>query len=428
MIKEQPIKYVLRCRQCGTELADDGLVLFHKGCDPPGLLQTVYTSAWPGQGDDGMGIFQYHEWLPIRRTLPGSSAPVTYRSRGLAEQLRLENLFIAFSGYWPERGALMRTCTFKELEAYAVCARLPERFEDVLVIASAGNTARAFIHVCSTHHIRALIVVPEWSIPMLWRETEHNDCVRIIAVGGNSDYADAVLLADSICRMDGFVAEGGARNVARRDGLGTTVLSCAEEAGCIPDEYFQAVGSGTGAIAAWEASERLSLNKVWPGGPMRLHVAQNLPLAPIYESWTSHSSRIVSMNSLPGCSSEEMYAGVLYNRRPPYGVAGGLYDALLATNGHAYGIANEEAGAASKLFEEAEGIDIDPAAAVAVAGLVKCVARKTVEKDAYIMLNITGGGFKRLRRDVELQTTMPIAVVDRSDFKSVRDHLICKRS
>jgi len=54
----------------------------------------------------------------------------------------------------------------------------------------------------------------------------------------------------SICR-------GGARNIARRDGMGTTVLSAADCIGRIPDVYFQAVGSGTGAIAAHEANERL---------------------------------------------------------------------------------------------------------------------------------------------------------------------------
>jgi cysteate synthase len=35
--------------------------------------------------------------------LKGSSAPVTYKSEGLAEKLGLTNLWITFSGYWPEK-------------------------------------------------------------------------------------------------------------------------------------------------------------------------------------------------------------------------------------------------------------------------------------------------------------------------------------
>jgi cysteate synthase len=419
MTNKQPSSYFLRCCQCGKKMADDGLILFHEGCDPPGLLQTIYTAERPGSGEESMGIFQYRDWLPARRILRGSSATVSYRSLRLAKHLNLENLFIAFSGYWPERGALMRTCTFKELEAYAVCARLPDNFSGLLVVASAGNTARAFVHVCSQHNIPALIVVPERAIPMLWQAGKHNDCVRVIVLAGNSDYADAISLAENICSMDGFVSEGGARNVARRDGLGTALLSCAAEAGRIPDEYFQAVGSGTGAIAAWEASTRLSLNNVWPGGPTKLHVAQNLPFTPIYESWLQHSRRLVSINAPSHGSADKPYASVLSNRKPPYGIAGGLYDALIATNGHVYGITNAEAISAARLFEEAEGIDIDPAAAVAVACLIKCAANGTVQRNAYIMLNITGGGFQRLRQDTVVQTTKPITVIERSDYQTV---------
>lgn len=419
MKKTQVHRYSLRCSQCHTDIVDDGLLLFHEGCKARGLLRTIYTTPRTGTGDKSMGIFQYRDWLPVRRMLHGSSATVTYRSHKLAEHLRLKNLFIAFSGYWPERGALMRTCTFKELEAYAVCARLPDDFSDVLVVASAGNTARAFIHVCSEQNIRALIIVPEQAIPMLWQEKNQNNCVRVIALGGNSDYSDAILLAEKICRINGFVAEGGASNVARRDGLGTAVLSCAAEAKRIPDEYFQAVGSGTGAIAAWEASIRLSNHKVWPGGPMRLHIAQNIPFTPISDSWARHSRELISYDKTPLYSSEKPCASVLSNRKPPYGIAGGIYDALVATNGRAYGITNKETIAASQIFESLEGIDIDPAAAVAVACLMKCATKKVVKNDAYIMLNVSGGGYKGLQRDVSLQKPTAVTFINQYNNSAI---------
>ena len=57
----------------------------------------------------------------------------------------------------------------------------------------------------------------------------------------------------TVAGWDGFIAEGGAKNVARRDGMGTTVLSAVTTIGEIPDAYFQAVGSGTGAIAIFLA-------------------------------------------------------------------------------------------------------------------------------------------------------------------------------
>ena len=62
----------------------------------------------------------------------------------------MDNLYITFSGYWPIIGARMQTCSFKETEAFSVCARLPKKGDKrVLVVQSAGNTARAFAQVCS---------------------------------------------------------------------------------------------------------------------------------------------------------------------------------------------------------------------------------------------------------------------------------------
>ena len=56
--------------------------------------------------------------------------------------------------------------------------------------------------------------------------------------------------------------------------------------GRIPEHYFQAVGSGTGGISAWEASLRLKEDGRFGSNCSRLHLAQNLPNAPIYYAWT----------------------------------------------------------------------------------------------------------------------------------------------
>jgi cysteate synthase len=60
-----------------------------------------------------------------------------------------------------------------------------------------------------------------------------------------NDYTDAINLAGRIAKLPGMVPEGGARNVARRDGMGTMMLDAAVTIGKMPDHYFQAVGSGT---------------------------------------------------------------------------------------------------------------------------------------------------------------------------------------
>lgn len=412
-------KYFLKCPFCGRRFTDDGLLLSVCDGHPPALLKTVYAKNILEPGLDLLGLFKFSDWMPVRRMLRGSSAPVTYRSDGLAESLGLRNLFITFSGYWPARGALFSTCTFKELEAYAVCARLPQNFQGVLVVASAGNTARAFARVCSDNGIRLLLVVPSESVSMLWHTGDISDCVKIVAAG-NSDYTDAITLADLICQHAGFVPEGGAKNVARRDGLGTTVLSAVTAIGSIPDEYFQAVGSGTGAIAAWEENERLINSAVFGNKRMRLNVSQNFPFVPICESWDRRSRELIYAPIDTQSDLEKVYTRVLANRQPPYGIIGGLYDALVSSTGTAHRITNEEARAAASLFLATEGIDIDPAAAVAVASLVRCTREGAVRKEALIMLNVTGGGMDRLRQERKIGFLKANAVVARSEFNRDR--------
>jgi len=50
-----------------------------------------------------------------------------------------------------------------------------------------------------------------------------------------------------------------------------------------------------------------------------------------------------------------------------------------------------------ELFDETEGIDLVPAAGVAVAALRKAVENGHVDKSDTILLNITGGGENRNR-------------------------------
>ena len=98
---------------------------------------------------------------------------------------------------------------------------------------------------------------------------------------------------------------------------------------------------------------------------------------------------------------------------PPFAVPGGVKDALEATNGEVYGITDQEASEAKRLFEKSEEIDILNAAAVAVAALEKAVRAGTVAPDDIILLNITGGGVSRLKEDFTLHTLQPDITVSR---------------
>lgn len=397
-----PTDYTLRCVATDEEFKDEGWLLDCPTCAKSSLIRTQYTKTQLHIYNE-QGLYKYRDWLPMRRQLHCHASHATYKSEGLAKALGLQNLYITFSGYLPERGATMMTCSFKECEAYAVCARTDSNENRVLVVASAGNTARAFAKVCSENNIKLLLVVPEDNLDALWFSTPLNECVKLITCANGADYYDAIALSEMVLSSPMFYAEGGAKNVARRDGMGTTLLSAVAEIGRIPDYYFQAVGSGTGAIAAWESNLRLIEDGRFGTHLMRLIVSQNAPFLPIYNAWRAGSRELLPYDAdTARHDASQIKAKVLSNRQPPYSIAGGLYDALRATNGDVMQVLNEEADKAALLFIETEGADINPAAAVAVASLIKRVEANHIEPEATIMLNITGGGELRYKGENEI--------------------------
>ncbi|MBE6230743.1 MAG: cysteate synthase [Bacteroidales bacterium] len=409
----KPTKYTLKCCSTGHLFEDAGWSLADPECNCPSLVRAEYAQKKFNPRKDLDGFYRYADWLPVRRTLEKSCAPVTYRSEALASHLGLENLYITFSGYWPEKGARMETASFKETEAYSVCARLPEDNRKIMVVASAGNTARAFAKVCSDNNIPVLISIPADNIDALWFTKPLNDCVKIIASPAGSDYFDAIALSDKVCTCDKFMAEGGAKNVARRDGMGTTLLSAVEVIGKIPDAYFQAIGSGTGTIAVWENNLRLIEDGRFGSHKMRLYPSQNDPFTIMYDSWKLRSRTLVPMTADEArAASAEIDAKVLSNRKPPYSLAGGLFDAMEDASGEIFKVSNDQLHHWKQKFLELEGIDIHNAAAVAVASLESAVKEGKVQKDEIIMLNITGGGEERAKTENEVIYAKPMLVLD----------------
>lgn len=377
----------------GHRFEDRGWTLSDPESSTPSLIRAVYADRMFRPREDLDGIYRYAGWMPVRRVLKHSCAPVTYKSKGLASFLGLENLYITFSGWNPRIGAKMRTGSFKETEAYSVLARMDEKEKRILVVQSAGNTARAFAQVCSDNRIPVVICVPHDNLHDLWFRKPLRRCVKLVAVPHGCDYYDAIALGEKIASDEGFLLEGGAKNVARRDGMGTTLLSCVEKMGRIPDAYFQAVGSGTGAIAAWENACRLEEDGRFGKNGMRVYVAQNVPFTLMYDAWKAGSRELPAITPEDGRSRSEMIlATVLSNRKPPYSLSGGLYDVLKASGGDFFKATNNDIIYWMLQFRNREGYDLLPASCVAVAALAQAVRDGVVRKDEYIMLNCTGGG------------------------------------
>jgi len=414
-------KYVLRCVQGGETVPEQYTTTCPNG--HASLLRAEYAKKQLTVRNLP-GIFRFSDWLPIHGSLPADAGPVTFRSEALSRELGLPNLFIGFNGYWPERGGTILTCSFKELEALPTVVRMQEQRPATLVIASAGNTGRAFLQVSALTGIPVVVVVPETAVPRLWTTAPVNNAV-VIAVKG--DYTDAIRFSRGICTLPQFLEEGGAKNVARRDGMGTVMLDAAVTLGRIPDYYFQAIGSGTGGIAAYEAALRLIGDGRFGTRLPQLHLSQSMPFVPMVTAWNERRRHLVPEIDMPDAQASiaKVYSDVLTNREPPYAIAGGVFDTLTATAGHMYAVSNDEARAAGKLFMDLEGIDLDPAAAVCTASLIRAGENGQIDKEKSVLLNITGGGYRRVREDHTLIPVQPsFTVLAGATVEMIRKELL----
>lgn len=410
--------YTLTCLQCGRAYrdSDSGFLLTCSEDHVPALLRARYQARRLTVHAENPGMFRYSDWLPVRRLPERASGPLVYQSTGLGHYLHLDNLFIAFNGYWPEKGAFEETCSFKELEAHAVCARIPEGEQRKMVVASAGNTGMAFLQICSQNDVPVLVIVPEKVLGELWTTVEKTPNVTLAVLRGDVDYSDVIEVAQHYAAREGFYPEGGAFNVARRDGMGTVVLAAVEYIGQVPSHYFQAVGSGTGGIAAWEMGLRLREDGRFGRTRMRLHFVQNSPFTIMTKSWQEASRELLPFDEREGREQiGRLHAQVLSNRRPPYSLVGGVFDALSDSRGYMYAVSQAEAQEAGQIFAKLEGIDIHPAAEVALAGLLQAVRGGRIRRRETVLLNITGGGAQRLAREGKKRELKPDLIIRPGD-------------
>jgi cysteate synthase len=365
-------------------------------------------------------MWRFSAWLPTVDKLRTCGRSVTYKSEGFARELGLKDLFISFNGYWPEKNAILETCSFKELESPPTVQRAVESKVKTLVVSSVGNTARAFAHTVSTTFtdLKLVLVGLESAIGKLWLPEPPSENITLVVLQRGNDYSDAIALGNRLATLPGLIPEGGAMNVARRDGMGTVMLEAAVTIGRAPDHYFQAVGSGTGGIAAWEASLRLKRDGRFLEDQLpKLHLSQNLPFVPMFSAWNAHRRTIEPAIDMPDArkSIKKLYADVLSNRNPAYSVKGGVFDALKNTRGQMYAVSNIEARRAARLFEDLEGIDIVPAAAVATASLMDAVAHGSINDSDVVLLNVSGGGVRKVKEDKECYPIRPAIRIARPD-------------
>jgi cysteate synthase len=402
------MKYMLQCLKTEDVIEDTYTLKYTDNA----LLQAKFNG--PIEVKQLEGVWKYLDWIPTSTSNEYVAGTKTYKAEALGKSLGMSNLWVTFHGYWPEKGGLCPTGSFKDMEAVPTIQRLHDHGCKGLICASAGNTARGFTHFCGLANMPLIVVVGKNHGHRIWTKVGHpTEFVKVVVVE-DGDYYDAKTVAKAIAKkLTGWQMEGSVHNVARRDGIGSLILDAAFTIGAMPEHYFQGIGGGPGPIGVHEMAQRLIESGQFEGPVPRQHLSQNVEHSPIHNAWQAKRDHLLPEDYPP--HDVEVYSDYLMNKGPAYGQVGGVHDILKASNGQTYVVERDDAIAAKTQFESIEGIDIMTPGAVAMASLQQALATGEVDPDACTVLNISGGGVERLKQDYATETVEPWLRVTKAD-------------
>ncbi|MGA9532304.1 MAG: pyridoxal-phosphate dependent enzyme [Anaerolineales bacterium] len=338
-------------------------------------------------------MWRYLEVLPITGGRPTLSMGEGGTSLILAEKLGLmlglPHLYIKDERQGP-------TGSFKDRQAALTLATLIEGGQTEAVVASTGNVAIAF----SAYGARTGVKI--WAfLTSLVPAAKMNEVAlygtQVVKV--TSTYDQAKALAAEFARERDLYLDRGARSIAAVEAMKTLAYEIAEQLGAgigqgsfsqpaasgwrAPDWYIQAVSGGIGPIGTEKGFRELYQAGFIEKMPA-IGVIQAEGCSPMVRAW-KQGDDIAAPIEVPTTHISTLSTGDpgrSYSLLRQRMLAGG--------GGEMESVTDEEAFRAMHLLAKMEGLSVEPAAAVAVAGLIKLVRSGRIDRQAFIVINCSG--------------------------------------
>jgi threonine synthase len=204
---------------------------------------------------------------------------------------------------------------------------------------------------------------------------------EVIKVTGTYDQAKVV--AASFAENKGLFVDRGIKSVAAIESMKTMAFEMAEQLGWrSPDWFIQAVSGGMGPLGVAKGFEELIALGVLDKMPA-LGVIQSAGCAPMVRAF-KNGQRIATPVDNPQTVIATLSTG---NPGRAYEL---LYELIGQNGGEMEMATDEEAFHATSLVARTEGISVEPATAVAFAGLFKLVRRGLIKPDDTVVINCSG--------------------------------------
>lgn len=334
-------------------------------------------------------MWRYRELLPLRndvhRLTMGEGGTPLLRATNLAMMLGCSHLYIKDERQGP-------TGSFKDRQAALAVSVMKELGVTEAVVASTGNVAISYAAYSALAGIKVWAFLTSLVPAEKMREVAIYGA-KVVKVTGTYDQTKRV--AADFAQRRGLYLDRGIRSIAARESMKTVAFEIAEQLASYlgpgptpwraPDWYIQAVSGGLGPVGVWKGFEelmrmglidrmpRLACIQAEGCAPMVLSYEKGLEKA---EPVLNPRTRIITVATGDPGPAYTFLARVVREH-------GGAFEM----------VSDEEAFRAIHVLAKLEGLSMEPAAAMAFAGLFKLLGKGTIRRDEVVVVNCSGHTF-----------------------------------
>jgi threonine synthase len=387
------------CEQCGGEWLDAR------------YDYDAVREQWPtALRERPFDMWRYRELLPLHdstnKVTMGEGGTPLLRATNLGLMLGCPHIYIKDERQGP-------TGSFKDRQAALAISVMKEHGVTEAVVATTGNVGISY------SAYSALAGIKMWTFLTSLVPSEK---MREIALYGSevikvtATYDQTKKVAAQFAARKGLFLDRGIRGISARESMKTVAFEIAEQLpGLVgpgdtvwrtPDWYIQAVSGGMGPVGVWKAYEELMTLGLVDRMP-KLACIQAAGCAPMVHSYNKGLEE-----AEPVLNPQTLVITVATGSPgPTYRF---LAQVARAHGGAFEAVSDEETFRAVHVMAKLDGISMEPAAAIAFAGLFKLLNKGVIRRNEVIVVNCSGHTFpveKHLLGDEWAQTVeMPTEV------------------
>lgn len=307
------------------------------------------------------------------------------KSKRIGHKIRLDNLFFKDDTRNP-------TGSFKDRPITVGVSKAIEFNFEITVSASSGNAAASLAAYSASAGMKCYAFVQEFTSPQKVAQLNMYGSNVIKFKGINSGEDPTVKMLKEVYRKYNWYPcpSFGPFNPYQAEGSKTISYEIAEQLQWdSPNVILVPVGAGGLLAGTWKGFiefEKLGLISNKP----RVVAVQSEGCAPLVDAFRHN----IEFEKLSSWRNPKSVASGLLDPLPWDGDA--ALKALKESGGIALSVSDKEILDAQRMLSSLEGIFAEPSGATALAGLIRMVNERLIDKDESVVVEVTGSGFKDL--------------------------------